>query len=200
MFYYEILTVFVTFFIIMDPFASGVYFLGISKKFTAKEKSDAINFATLIAGVTLIIFLVLGPHILNLLGISVSGFQIAGGIVLLVVALKFIMGTFYQHKEEYLEDKQTSIIIIGVPLITGPGVLTTTILMSHNYGFLITFIGAMIAIFGTWLFLKLSDRIYSIVGERNMEVFSRVFGLLLAAIAVEMMIKGLLSVLNSGTV
>jgi len=186
--------IFISFLVIIDPLASAVYFLGISKKFTNQEKIGAINFATLIAGVTLVFFLITGPFLLSILGIDISSFQIAGGLVLLLISIKFALGTFLTKEE--VVNKQTSIMIIGVPLITGPGVLTTTIIMVGEYGHLVTFVAAMAALAVTWVILKFGDVIYKFVGEKWMEIVSRLMGLLLAAIAVEFITKGVMSVLN----
>ena len=80
------------FLIIMDPFVSALYFLGISKTFSRKEKRDAVNLSSMIAGITLVIFLFGGPVIL-IVGDKYPSFKIAGGLVLLIISIKFILGT-----------------------------------------------------------------------------------------------------------
>lgn len=179
----------------MDPLPSAVYFLGISKRFSEKEKREAINFATFIAGFILVLFLIIGTLLLSILGITISSFQIAGGLILLLISIKYALGSFLTREE--LVTKDTSIIIIGVPLITGPGVLTTTIIMVGTYGHLLTFIGAMVALLVVWLILKCSRLIYSLMGERWIEIFSRLMGMLLVAIAVEFIKRGVLSILSN---
>jgi multiple antibiotic resistance protein len=188
--------IFISFLVIMNPFTSLAYFLSISKGFTSKEKADAINSATTIAGLTLFIFLVVGPLILNVLGISISSFQVAGGIVLLVISINFILGNLFDRKEEVSKDG--SIMIIGVPLITGPGVLTTTIIMVGAYGYLETILAAVPALIVVWLILKMSEHIRRILGTKGMEISSRIMGLLLAAIAVEFIKKGILAIMAAG--
>ena len=85
--------VFLAFLIIMDPFVSSLYFVGISRNFSRKEKWDAVNLSALIACITLVLFLFGGPVILKLLGINIASFKIAGGIVLLIISIAFILGS-----------------------------------------------------------------------------------------------------------
>jgi multiple antibiotic resistance protein len=188
--------IFFSFLIIMNPFTSMVYFLGISKGFSAREKAEAINSATYIAGVTLVIFLVLGPMLLSLLGVSISSFQVAGGIVLLVISVRFMLGNRLGNENNMSRD--ANIMIIGVPLITGPGVLTTTMMMVGAYGQTLTFVAAIAALAVVWLILKLSGSICRLLGEKGMEISARIMGLLLAAIAVEFIKKGVISIVAQG--
>jgi multiple antibiotic resistance protein len=188
--------IFISFLVIMNPFTSVAYFLSISKKFTSKEKANAINTATSIAGATLVVFLALGPLLLSVLGVSVSSFQVAGGIVLMVISINFILGNLFDRRAEV--DRDASVMIIGVPLITGPGVLTTTMIMVGAYGYLPTLVAAVSALFVVWAILKMSEPIRSVLGEKGMEISSRIMGLLLAAIAVEFMKKGVLAIMAAG--
>ncbi len=188
--------IFTSFLVIMNPFTSLVYLLGISREFTPEEKVRAINSATFIAGATLVAFLLLGPVILSLLGVSMSSFQVAGGIVLLVISLRFMLGSRLSGTDQ--GSKDAKIMIIGVPLITGPGVLTTTMIMVGSYGYLPSLAGALAALSVVWLTLKLSDRIGRLLGERGLEISSRIMGLLLAAIAVEFLKRGVLTIASTG--
>jgi len=188
--------IFTSFLVIMNPFTSLVYLLGISRDFTPDEKARAINSATFIAGATLVAFLLLGPIILSLLGVSMSSFQVAGGIVLLVISIRFMLGNRLSASDQGSKDSR--IMIIGVPLITGPGVLTTTMIMVGSYGYLQSLAGALAALSIVWLTLKLSDRIGRLLGERGLEISSRIMGLLLAAIAVEFLKRGVLDIVSSG--
>ena len=188
----EFFKIFVSFLVIMDPFASAFYFVGISRNFSEKEKKEAINLATMVAGGTLVFFLLIGPLLLSALGISISSFQIAGGIVLLVISVKFIMGAFGDAEKP---GRDTAIMIIGVPLITGPGVLTTTIIMTETYGHATTLSAALAAIAVAWLVLRFSKAIYRVLGKKGMDISSRIMGLLLASVAVEFIKNGILSTL-----
>ncbi len=177
----------ISFLVIMDPFVSAMYFLSISKKFKKSEKRAAVNSSTIIAGATLFAFLIAGPLALSLLGITLESFQVAGGIVLLVISMKFILGSL-GDKEAVSRD--TSIMIIGVPLITGPGVLTTAIILVSTYGILLTSAAALAALTAVWVIMRHAENIQKLIGWWGMEITSRIMGLLLAALAVEFMRKG----------
>lgn len=185
--------VFLAFLIIMDPFMSSLYFVGISRNFSRKEKWDAVNLSALIACFTLVLFLFGGPVILKLLGISIASFKIAGGIVLLIISIAFILGSSKEWEEKKIS-KDAAIMIIGVPLITGPGVLTTTIIMTGNYGLLVTSLAALASLAVTWLFLMGADLTHFLLRDKGMEIASRIIGLLLAAIAIQFILDGLQSV------
>jgi multiple antibiotic resistance protein len=189
----DFLKVFLAFLIIMDPFVSSLYFVGVSRNFSRKEKWDAVNLSGLIAGITLLIFLFGGPATLGLLGISIPSFKIAGGIVLLIISIAFILGSAEDREKEKIS-KDSAIMIIGVPLITGPGVLTTTIIMRANYGLVVTSLAALASLVVTWLFLMGADIVHFVLKDKGMEIASRIMGLLLAAIAIQFVLDGLQSV------
>jgi len=189
--------VFFSFLIIMNPFTSMVYFLGISKGFTHKDKTSAINSATIIAGATLLVFLLIGPSLLSLLGVNVSSFQVAGGIILMVISIRFMIGARSLKSDEGSVSRDASIMIIGVPLITGPGVLTTTIMMVGAYGYFMTLIASMAALAVVWMILNLSETISRVIGRKGIEISARIMGLLLAAIAVEFIKKGIINIIQT---
>ncbi|MBU0763069.1 MAG: MarC family protein [Candidatus Altiarchaeota archaeon] len=180
------------FLVIMDPFVSALYFLSISKKFKKREKTDAVNSATLIAGTTLFAFLIVGPLVLSVLGITLESFQVAGGLVLFIISVKFILGSMGEVDKV---SKNTSIMVIGVPLITGPGVLTTTIMLVLEYGYLLTAAAAMTALSVVWIIMRHSERIEQLIGWWGMETTSRIMGLLLSALAVEFIKNGVTAML-----
>jgi hypothetical protein len=111
----QFIKVFLAFLIIMDPFVSALYFLGISKTFSRKEKRDAVNLSSMIAGITLVIFLFGGPVMLDLLGISIPSFKIAGGLVLLIISIKFILGTATDQDQGKIS-KNAAIMILKAGL------------------------------------------------------------------------------------
>jgi multiple antibiotic resistance protein len=189
----DFLKAFLAFLIIMDPFVSSLYIVRISRSFSSKEKRNAVNLSAFIACITLLIFLFGGPVTLELLGISIPSFKIAGGIVLLIISIAFIMGSSKEREQEKI-DKDAAIMIIGVPLITGPGVLTTTIIMRANYGLVLTSLAALASLGVTWLFLMGADITHFVLKDKGMEIASRIMGLLLAAIAIQFILDGLQSV------
>ena len=88
----ELVKVFLAFLIIMDPFVSALYLIEISRGSSREEKRNMVNLATLIAGITLVLFLFGGPVTLALLGVTITSFKIAGGLILLIISIHFILG------------------------------------------------------------------------------------------------------------
>ncbi|MEM3400351.1 MAG: MarC family protein [Candidatus Micrarchaeia archaeon] len=174
-------------FIIMDPFASLPVFVAITKGKTADERVGAANTATMSAAIAVISFILFGPELLGVMGIAIESFQIAGGLLLLLIAIQFTLGAEFGKYDEV----DTAIVIIGVPLISGPGALTTAIVLAGKYGKPITFIAATVALLLTYAILRKGSEIHRFLGMQGLEIFSRMMGVLLAALAVEFIRMGL---------
>src|SRR3989344_997339 len=187
-FFSQLFQSFVTLFVIMDPFASTPVFYSLTKNLNAQQKFDEARKAVLIAAIVFFFFIIGGPPLFGLLGISVSHFKVAGGIILFLIALQFVLGmTFPKEKKKI----SSEIVIIGVPMITGPGVLTASILLVNSVGFFITVFAGLISLLVTFLILLYSSKIMRLLGETGSEIFSRIMGLLLASIAVSYVLSGL---------
>ncbi len=190
---------FVPLFAIMDPFVSVPVFLSLTKGMTPLEKEGMAREAAFVAGGVLFAFLLFGNQIMQYLGISVSSLRVGGGLVLLLMGLQLVLG--FKLNEETEGGGHTSAgVIIGTPLITGPGVITTSILLVNQYGnpsglfslqgFLAVCAAALTAILLVWLIIKEAKFVQKLLGERGISIFSRVMGLLLTATAVQFMAKG----------
>ncbi|MBI5224661.1 MarC family protein [Candidatus Micrarchaeota archaeon] len=177
-------------FAIMDPFASIPVFLSLTGKFSAENKMKAANQALIVASVVVAIFLFFGSPILQLFGISLSDFKIAGGGVLLILGAQLVFG--WEKKEKATKDYQVAATIIGVPLITGPGVITSVIVLTATEGLFVTFLAAAASLFANWVILRNSYRLLSFFGGNSIEILSKVMGLLLIAVAVGFIRAGLL--------
>jgi multiple antibiotic resistance protein len=184
----EILKSFLTLLIIIDPFVSAVFFLGQFRNATEKEKNKAIWTAILVAGALLFVFLFTGLFLLNILNISFNGFMVGGGIILLIMGITTVLGIeFGSHHEKI----SSSAILIGTPLLSGPGALTTIIILSKSYGLLIPAIAGALVLILSFIILKSADKIERWVGKEIIEIFSKVLGLLLAALAVDFIYSGI---------
>jgi len=184
----EILKSFLTLLIIIDPFVSAVFFIGQFKKATEKEKNKAIWTAILVAGALLFVFLFTGLFLLNILNISFNGFKVGGGIILLLMGITTVLGIeFGAHHEKV----SSAAILIGTPLLSGPGALTTIIILSKSYGLLIPAIAGALVLLLSFIILKSADRIEKLFGKEIIEIFSKVLGLLLAALAVDFIYAGI---------
>ncbi len=181
-------------FFIFDPFATVPMFITLTRDQTQKEQMASANKAVLVAGILFVIFALIGTELLALFSISVDAFRIAGGIVLLLMAMEIIFSLQMSKKEE------TSVawVIIATPLLSGPGVITTAILLVHLYGHFTVLIAGVISLAITWGIMRNSLLISQKVGNNAIDVFSKIIGMLLAAIAVEFIMRGSVDyVLNS---
>lgn len=174
-------------FFIFDPFASLPIFISLTKNMDDKEKKRSALYAILVSGALFIIFTLLGTAILDLFGISLDAFRIAGGLVLLLMAIEIIFSISFSRGSE---QSNVAWVIIATPVLTGPGVISTAILLTAKVGWVTTIIAGVISLAITWGLLRNSIFIVRKVGNNTIEIFSKIIGLLLAALAVEFMLQG----------
>jgi multiple antibiotic resistance protein len=185
---------FVTLFIIINPFVSLSAFLplvsGMPFSYVRKQALIAVS----VAFGLLVLFLVLGTKILLAFGVSLSSFKIAGGFVLLLLGISHVLSIEFgsQHTT-----KKAAAVIIGTPLLCGPGAITTTITLSGTYDFLPVFIGAVGVTVLSFIILLSAEKISHIFGTKLIEVVTKIFGLLLAAIAVEYIASGVSDIIRN---
>ncbi|MDA8595328.1 MarC family protein [Flavobacteriaceae bacterium] len=141
--------------------------------------------ATLIAGAILICFLFVGKEILNVIGIDVNSFAVAGSFILFFLALEMILGiTLYKQDEE---DAMTATVFpLAFPLIAGPGSLTTILSLRSEYSMISMIIGILINMIIIYIVLKTSKRIESIIGQNGIKIIRKIFGVILLAISVKL--------------
>lgn len=186
---------FITLIVIMDPFVSLPVLIGMTQGLTEKARKAMADRASLIAGVLMLIFFLTSNKIFNLLGIGLPSFMIAGGIVLLILGIESALGISFE-KSKKSKDVHVAAVVIGTPLITGPGTITTIIVLVETKGYLVTGIAGLLSILTTWIILRQANYLYNKAGEKNIEVFSRIMGLLVAAIAIEFISKGIIQIVN----
>lgn len=184
---------FVALFIIIDPFLSLAVFIALTKGMDKKEISRQAFIAVLVAFGLLLIFLFSGLLLLNLLGISFASFKVAGGVILIIMGIQTLLGIEFTKKEH---NQKVAAVVIGTPLLTGPGAMTTIIILSQKYGYWPPVIASIVVLFITWLMLLFSEKISRFFGERLIEVLSRVLGLVLAAMAIEFIKDGIIEMIK----
>lgn len=187
----DFLRAFIALLVIMDPLASIPAYLSITRNFVSEKKAEAANVAALTAGATLVAFIFIGPALFSFLSITINNFKVAGGIVLLIMGIQHVLGLDFGEIHGKKKDLSLSLVIIGVPLLTGPGTLTAATLLVDSVGLPATLLAAILAVFTCRLVLGYSEHISRRVGPLGLEVFSRIMGLLLAAIAIAFIRSGL---------
>ncbi|MBZ9629479.1 MarC family protein [Salegentibacter sp. LM13S] len=139
--------------------------------------------ASVVAGIIMIVFLFVGKEILNLIGIDVNSFAVAGAFILFFLALEMILGiTLYKDDEP----ETASIVPLAFPLIAGAGTLTTLVSIQAEYETINIIVAILINIIFVYLVLKSSTRIERILGSQGISVIRKVFGVILLAIAVKL--------------
>ncbi|MEM4260182.1 MAG: MarC family protein [Candidatus Woesearchaeota archaeon] len=194
MFWFDLFKASVMLLIIIDPFLSLSIFINITRNMSDKERNKGALTAVWVAGILLITFLFCGLTLLDALSISINAFRIAGGIILLILGVTQVLGIEYKKGT----NATMGVVIIGTPMLSGPAALLTIISLTDQYGILIPLIASVIVLIISWAVLRFSSFIIKIVGDRFLEIFSRILGLLLAGIGIEFIIKGVMGVIISG--
>jgi multiple antibiotic resistance protein len=179
---------FVPLFIVIDAIGNIPFVITLSEDMDRKERRKLINLATATAALVGLFFLFLGQFVLRLMGISVGAFAIAGGIILLLLSLQY-MGS--GRMLEVIKEEMVAVVPIGTPLTVGPATITTLLLLAMQFPLYVVLISFLLNIFIVWVSFILSTRIVRIMGKGGVKAFSRIAALLLAAIAVNMMLRGL---------
>ncbi len=174
-------------FLVMNPFSSIPTFLSITGGADAKTIRSYANKAVLVAGVLLFVFIFIGSPLMSLFGVTMESFRVAGGIILILMAVELVFGLRLNNVKD---EKDAPWIIVATPIMTGPGVITAAILFSQQYGYPEVILSGIVALVATWALLRLAPAIVRIVGFNALNITSKIVGLLLAALGVEYMLQG----------
>jgi MarC family membrane protein len=180
---------FVTLFVIMDPLGTIPVFLGLTGGFTMRARARAAGLAVLVSLGVIISFALFGQQILAYLGIGIPALQGAGGLLLLLVALDLLTGRAEDPTE--VRDVNVALVPLGTPLLAGPGAIVATMLFvqsSRTVGqFVAIGVAIVAAMVAVYFALRYSGVLVRVLRPSGIEVLTRIAGLLLAAIAVQLM-------------
>ena len=188
-------------FVIMDPIALVPLFLAMTADDTPEQRIKTARLATLLAGGLLSLFALLGKWIFQFLGITLPAFQMAGSVVLLLVALEMLRAERSRVRESSEETaagaakEDVAITPLAIPMLAGPGAISTTILLHSKAGTVtneIALYGCIAAVsFASYVILRFSAHGARWLSPIAMRITTRVMGLLLAAIAMQFLINAL---------
>jgi len=187
----DIITAIIALFVVIDPIGNIPLFIALTKKLEKEEHKAISKTAILTAGILLVIFGVAGSQILQLFGITIFSFMIAGGILLFIIAIELL--TYGEWRFVGNVKEEAGVVPIAFPLLAGPGAITAVIILYQTSGFLITVISIIIVIAITYVILRMVNPIYKVLGNRGSMIVSRVFAVIIAAIAVEYIVEGIKS-------
>jgi multiple antibiotic resistance protein len=187
--------------VILDPFAVIPVFLSLTQGYSPAERSRAVTLAAITVAIVLCLSAMFGETMLTVLGTSLPSFRVGGGIVLLLMALTMLraqpdqMRTTSAEKAAAEGRENIAIVPIAIPLLAGPGSISTVIIQMHRPGaeYHLFWVIAIIVLlsFLLWVVLRLATPIGRALGPIGLNILNRLFGLVLTAIAVEIMANGL---------
>ena len=184
----QFIKTFVPLFIVIDAFGNLPFVISMSEGMARSERNRMVLVAVFTAAIVGLAFLFLGRFVLNLMGISVGSFAIGGGLILLVLSIRFILTG---QVVEAIKEEMVAVVPIGTPLTVGPATITALLLLATQFPLYMVLLSFALNIVVAWIVFMLSNWFASFLGQGGIKAVSKVFSLLLAAIAVSMIIDGL---------
>jgi multiple antibiotic resistance protein len=192
----ELALTFVPLFFAMDAVGNLPIFLALTQEVDATHRRQTVNLATLTALGVGLGFVAIGKAIFLLLGIEVADFLIAGGIILLILAVRYLMTGKIVETQDLSASEMVGVVPLGTPLVVGPAVLASLLSLTGQYHIAIVLSSFILNLAIQWLFFRQADRIVAFLGRTGVNAVSKIVMLLLAAIAVKMIREGVLTILG----
>src|SRR5713101_9253635 len=178
----DLLKATVALFVIVDPLGPVPIFASITKGMDRSEKRRVFRTAAFVGAVLLAVFALVGQELLMLFGIALPSFQIAGGLVLLLLSIEIVFRGERFDKLALASAEETAVFPIAFPLLVGPGAITSTMIsLQSSDGLVLALIAIAIVMFLSWIVLRLTDRIYKLLGRIGAAVIARLMALFISA-------------------
>ena len=193
---------------IVNPMGAVSNYVALTEGYKRREKRAAVKKAVIVGAIVLLVFAFLGRFIFEFFSITVDGFKVAGGVVLFMIAMDMVRGMTSpsklteKEKIDSMEREQIGIIPLGIPLLAGPGSISTvmiTMSASHQpilFTTLVVVISIAVVMAISYLILRQSDRIFEKIGRAGTKAISRIMGLILATIAIQFIASGIIGLFN----
>lgn len=182
------LQAFIPLFVALDPVGMAAIFIGLSAGVPAVRKRRIARQAVATGGVVALAFLFLGRGIFRAVGITVGDFQIAGGLILFILAARDLLQPFAAPPPDVPED--FGVVPLGMPLIAGPAAITTLLLLAQTVGLGVTLAALAVNLALLTLSFSQADRLVRVIGPAGLRAISKIVSLLLAAIAISLIRRG----------
>ncbi len=192
----ELALTFVPLFVAMDPVGNLPIFLALTQEGTATHRKKTANLATLTAFGVGLLFVAVGKAIFSLLGIEVTDFLMAGGIILLILAIRYLITGKAVEIGDVSASETIGVVPLGTPLVVGPAVLAALLLLMGRHHITIVLFSFILNLVIQWVLFRQATRIVAVLGRTGVSAISKVIMLLLAAIAVKMIREGILAILG----
>jgi len=182
---------FIPLFVAVDAIGNIPIFLSLVEGTSKNQRNKIIFDAVITAVVVAVVFMFIGTWVFSLMGITIPDFQIAGGALLFVISVRLLLPGVQKSVLTSSRDKDLGIFPLGTPLITGPAVLATTLMMLNNFGIMPTLVSLVLNMFFVWITLAKTDTIMIVIGPSGIRALSKIMYILLAAIAAMMIRLGI---------
>jgi multiple antibiotic resistance protein len=187
---------FVPIFVAMDAISAVPIVMSITHEMTDKQRKRVIAQGLITALILGLAFIAIGKGICIFMGITVNDFMIAGGLILFLLSAKDLVAGKMFEAQASVGESVLGIVPLGTPLIGGPAVLTTLLILTDQYHIAMVTFSFIVNLLICLLLLSQANRLIKLLGKGGMLAVSKVFALLLAAIAVSMIHRGIASMIN----
>lgn len=184
----RILKVSISLFIVVDAIGNIPIFLSLTQEMK-KRRRKLFRQAVLISFFLLMFFSMLGEGVLRFFNISIYSFAIAGGILLLMLSIRVLVGKLAEMSERETREFM-GVVPLAFPLLVGPGAITTSILSIQNFGIMPTIIAVVIVSVANWIVLMNAEKLNLLLGKTGSMIVSKLMAIFIAAIAVEYIALG----------
>ncbi|HAS4426051.1 TPA: YchE family NAAT transporter [Vibrio cholerae] len=185
----------------VNPVGIMPVFVSLTGHMTLEEKNKTAATANIAVAIILIIALLAGQMLLDLFSISLDSFRVAGGLLLLSIAFSMMSGKLgedkqnKQEKSEYISREQIAVVPLAMPLMAGPGAISSTIVYGSRYPNMLDTLGIILTVvafsFCSWLLFRSAPYIVRLLGQIGINVITRIMGLILGALGIEFIANGL---------
>ncbi|HAS3628711.1 TPA: YchE family NAAT transporter [Vibrio cholerae] len=185
----------------VNPVGIIPVFVSLTGHMTLEEKNKTAATANIAVAIILIIALLAGQMLLDLFSISLDSFRVAGGLLLLSIAFSMMSGKLgedkqnKQEKSEYISREQIAVVPLAMPLMAGPGAISSTIVYGSRYPNMLDTLGIILTVvafsFCSWLLFRSAPYIVRLLGQTGINVITRIMGLILGALGIEFIANGL---------
>lgn len=182
---------FIPIFVAVDALGVLPLFISFTESMKKTNRTKVIRDSVITAAVVAVAFIFIGKSAFRFMGITVYDFMIAGGILLFILAINDLLRS---DKVTRIPEHTVGVVPLGMPLIVGPAVLTTSLIMMDNYGLVPTLVSVILNILIAGLIFAMADSIMKIMGKGGTKALSKVASLFLAAIAIMMIRKGIVHI------
>lgn len=182
-------------FLTIDAIGATPIFISLTTKFSSVQRKKIADKGVLIAFIILIFFALTGSLLLDLFGITLSAFRVAGGILLLLLSIEMVMSKIPESSSDDANSTDLAVFPISIPLLSGPAAITMLILfIKQSQGDLlqkaVVVLALFVNMFIVWLCFRFSDKLSQLMGKTGANVVTKIFGILLTALACQFIIDG----------